>query len=132
MIRFLANENFPLPSVRKLMSAGFQVDSVALSAPGAQDEVVLRSAAEQARVILTFDRDYGELVFRFRQLGVPGVIYFRLQPKHAEEPADILLELLGRPDFEALHRFTIVERQQVRQRRLPSDVDPDSDSDQNA
>jgi predicted nuclease of predicted toxin-antitoxin system len=69
-MRFLANENFPLASVIHLRAAGQDVVAVIQETPGARDPEVLHRAAADARVILTFDRDYGELIYRHR-LPVP-------------------------------------------------------------
>ncbi len=60
---FLANENFPLPSVHRLRGAGHEVAAIASEEPGLPDERVLERAVAKSRVILTFDRDYGRLIF---------------------------------------------------------------------
>jgi predicted nuclease of predicted toxin-antitoxin system len=73
---FLANENFPLPSVRLLRQAGYDVASVTEDSPGIEDSEVLTRAANEQRVVITFDRDYGELIYRLRlpsPTGVPAV-----------------------------------------------------------
>lgn len=62
--RWLLNENFPMPSVRRLRTAGWDVLAVAESAASAADPAVMALAREQGRWLATFDRDYGELVFR--------------------------------------------------------------------
>ena len=68
-------------------------------------------------MVLTFDRDYGELIYR-RRLSVPaGVVYFRYDPLSPEEPAEHLLRLLEAIDL--LHKYTVVERDRIRQRPLP-------------
>jgi predicted nuclease of predicted toxin-antitoxin system len=121
LIRFLANENFPLPSVKLLLASGFDIDAVSLLMPGVEDPIVLERAYTEDRVLLTFDRDYGELIYR---LGLPvpaGVVYFRLVPQTPEEPARYVLALL-QSNIELVERFTVVERNQVRQRPLPSGV----------
>jgi len=90
-MRFLANENFPLASIFYLQTASQDVVAVIKETPGARDWEVLQRAATEARVILTFDRDYGELIYR-RRLSVPaGVVYFRYDPVSPEEPAEHLL-----------------------------------------
>ncbi len=61
--RLLANENFPRPALLALRQAGADVEAVAELMPGATDTQVLLHAAAGARWVLTFDRDYGELVF---------------------------------------------------------------------
>jgi hypothetical protein len=55
-MRFLANENFPLLSVRILRQAELEVASVTEDSPGIEDSEVLARAADEERVILTFDR----------------------------------------------------------------------------
>jgi predicted nuclease of predicted toxin-antitoxin system len=56
---FLANENFPLLSVRLLREAGHRVVSIIQEAPGSKDEDILKRAHTERLIILTFDRDYG-------------------------------------------------------------------------
>jgi predicted nuclease of predicted toxin-antitoxin system len=62
--RFLADENFPGPSVRLLRDAGHEVVWVKETAPRTADPDVLRWAARERRVLLTLEADYGDLVFR--------------------------------------------------------------------
>ena len=93
-MRFLANENFPLGSVELLRAAGHDVAAIIEDTPGATDTDVLAQAAQEARMILTFDRDYGELIYR-RRLPIPtGVIYLRFDPMTPREPGERLLALL--------------------------------------
>lgn len=85
---------------------------------GAGDDEVLAQAVREARVIITFDRDYGELIYRRKLPAPPGVVYLRLDPQTPEEPAELLLQMLALPDLSLGQRFTVLERQQVRQRPL--------------
>jgi predicted nuclease of predicted toxin-antitoxin system len=79
-MRFLANENFPLESVRSLRAAGHDVAAVIEDSPGAKDHEVLARAAREERIILTFDRDYGELIYRLKHPAPAGIIYLRFAP----------------------------------------------------
>ena len=118
-MRFLANENFPLLSVRLLRQADLEVASVTEDSPGIEDSEVLDRAADEERVILTFDRDYGELIYRLRLRSPRGVIYLRFRPHTPEEPASILLNLLQTEGLQFEERFTVVERDRIPQRPLP-------------
>ena len=90
-MRFLADENVHRGIVSGLRAAGHDVAWVAESNPGALDEDVLALARVEDRVLLTFDRDFGELVvLRLRSAG-PGVIYLRL-PRTA---VNLALQRLG-------------------------------------
>jgi len=116
---FFANENFPRTGIQQLRDAGHDVLAIAEYRPGSEDEDVLARAAREKRMILTFDRDYGELIYR-QKLPVPaGVVYFRLGPIKSWEPAERVLQLLRIPDFTLEGKFTVVERGHVRQRPLP-------------
>ncbi len=117
-MRFLANENFPLKSVFFLRNAGYDVASITEDSPGIKDDEVLKRAVAEQRIIRTFDRDYGELIYK-RKLAVPtGIIYFRFEPLTPEEPAEYLFDLLTISDLIWKEKFTTVERGRVRQRPL--------------
>lgn len=60
-MRFLANENFPGAAVAALEAAGNDVVWVRTAAPGSSDPEVLAWAAREQRVLITFDKDFGEL-----------------------------------------------------------------------
>jgi predicted nuclease of predicted toxin-antitoxin system len=119
MSHFLANENIPAYSVKLLRDVGFDVASIAESSRGIDDPTVLARAVREQSIIITFDRDYGELIFRSRLPPPLGVILFRLGSIEPEEPARILIELLNRKDFVVEGMFTVIERGSVRQRTLP-------------
>ena len=75
--------------------------------------------ADEERVILTFDRDYGELIYRWRLRSPRGVIYLRFRPHTPEEPASILLNLLQTEGLQFQEPFRVVEGDRIRQRPLP-------------
>ena len=52
-MRLLANENFPLASVRSLRAAGHDVAAIIEDTPGTTDAEVLAQAAREARIVLT-------------------------------------------------------------------------------
>ena len=71
-MQFLANENFPRKSVVYLRSAGYDVAYGSEDAPRAEDSEVIARAVLEGRIILTFDRDYGELIYRTLKCCLPG------------------------------------------------------------
>ncbi len=54
--------------------------SIAESCPGISDDEVIPVADDQGRVLLTFDKDFGELVFRRSLSAAGGVALFRMTP----------------------------------------------------
>jgi predicted nuclease of predicted toxin-antitoxin system len=117
-VRFLANENIPLAAVRLLRERGDDVAAIAEEAAGVDDRTVLEWAARDQRIILTFDRDYGELLFRRRLPPPIGLIYFRFDPSTPLEPAEHVLLLLAVADLSLEEKFTVVERGRIRQRPM--------------
>ena len=99
-MRFLANENFPFASVRRLRQNGHDVFAISEKMAGAKDQTVLAKATEEGRIILTFDRDYGELIYK-HNLPIPdGIVYFRFEPASPEQPAEYVLQLIATPNLE--------------------------------
>lgn len=120
-MKFLANENFPLASARLLRDAGFTIFAVAEEMAGAKDAAVLSRAANDGLIVLTFDRDYGDLIFKLK-LPVPfGVVYFRFDPDSPSEPYERVMELMQIEGLTLEGKFTVADRQRVRQRPLPGD-----------
>ena len=114
---FLADENFPLESVKFLRNKKVDVVSVQEIAPGAKNGEVIRLARKEKRVLLTFDKDFGEWAYRKR--GAVGIVLFRLTRFTEEEVALLVLERLPKIK-ENLHRsFTVVESDRLRVTPLP-------------
>jgi predicted nuclease of predicted toxin-antitoxin system len=93
-VRFLADENFPLPSIRLLDAAGHDVAAVSLDSPQVPDDTVLERAFREGRILLTFDKDYGGLLYLRGAQPPEGIVYFRFAPSSPQEPAEYLLALL--------------------------------------
>lgn len=116
-MRLLANENIPLATVEVLRQAGEDVVSVTEDSPGASDEAVIEWARQEGRIVVTFDRDYGELVFHHRLPPPAGVLYMRFEPESPIEPAAFIARL-KEDGVELEGRFTMVNRDGIRQRPI--------------
>lgn len=117
--RLLANENFPRPALVALRAAGIDVESVAEAMPHASDSQVLEHAAATGRWLLTFDRDYGELVFARTVPAPPAIVYLRQGTYPPAWPAEAVLALIDRAEFVAGH-LVVVNGRSIRRRALPA------------
>lgn len=115
----LANENWPRPALLALREAGLSVESVAERCPGASDTQVLQLAAAEGRWLLTFDRDYGELVFARAVPPPPAIVYLRQGPYAPEWPARAIVDLLPQARWVTGH-LVVVSGRSVRRRALPA------------
>ena len=116
-VRWMVNENFPAPSVTVMRASGHNVLSIAESHPGDSDTEVLALARKEGRWLVTFDRDYGELLFARNYAPPPAVILLRVQSYRPEEPAAWLEQLLQEPE-ELMGKFTVFTGKTLRCRPL--------------
>jgi len=118
-LRLLANENIPLDIVTALVTAGHDVAWVRRDSPGVTDEQVYARARDEARLVLTMDKDFGELVFATVLPMPPGVILLRFSLSSPVRIAELTVSALGeRREWEG--HFTVVEETRLRMVPLPS------------
>jgi predicted nuclease of predicted toxin-antitoxin system len=121
-VRILANENFPAPLIHELRRRGHDVKSVKESMRGAEDPEVLARAQAEDRLVVTFDKDFGELAYRCGLPASSGVILFRLSgPSPGIDNARALAALESGIDW--IGSFAVVTDDRIRVRPLP---DPQS------
>lgn len=113
---FLANKNFPRPSIKLLRDNGFDVKSIQEEFPGIADDIVMNIASEKSLIILTFDSDYGEIIFKHKRNNPPTVIYFRDKGSDPLFAGRLLLTLLSNSKISISDSFTVVEEKNIRQR----------------
>jgi predicted nuclease of predicted toxin-antitoxin system len=76
-MKLLADEGIDKPIVDALRNAGFDVVYILESSPSVKDDFILSLANSEKRIVITQDKDFGELVFRLKQAHY-GVILIRL------------------------------------------------------
>lgn len=116
-MKFLADENFPGPSVSILREKQIDVKWIAETAPGIPDEDVINLSNDEDRVILTHDSDYGELIYRVGHRPKSGVIYFRLSAFKPSDPGNILIEIL-KSYSSFTGRLVVIDGNSIRERRF--------------
>jgi predicted nuclease of predicted toxin-antitoxin system len=114
-----ANENFPGDAVTLLRAHGHDVHWGRTDSPGATDDRVLTQAQAEQRIIVTFDKDFGELAFRQRLSAACGIVLFRVATPSPEAAAQTIVAVLESRDNWAGH-FSVVEPGRVRMRNLPA------------
>ncbi|MBI3824981.1 MAG: DUF5615 family PIN-like protein [Candidatus Rokubacteria bacterium] len=118
-MRLLADENIPGDVVAALRLAGHDVAWIRIDQPGSADRDVLARAQEESRILLTFDKDFGELAWRERLPAVCGVVLFRLPMPAPTDVGRVLAEIVnGRSDWAG--HFSVVGADSIRMRPLPT------------
>jgi predicted nuclease of predicted toxin-antitoxin system len=118
MLRLLANENFPGAAIAELRRRGSDVLWARTHMAGAPDTDILAQAVAEARLLVTFDEDFGELVFRRGRRASCGVVLFRIATKSPEDATRRIVTLLESRD-EWRGSFSVIDEHGIRIRSLP-------------
>ena len=119
MAKFLANENVPGAAVRAAQQAGVDLTWVSDFSPGADDESVLAMARTDERIVVTFDKDFGELAFRKGVGASCGVILLRPRLRSPDFLTQFLCAVLAH-DIDWQGHFTVAQEGSLRVVPLPS------------
>ena len=116
-MRLLANENFPLAAVVALRAKGHDVLWIRTDAPGSMDDAILARATAEQRILITFDKDFGELAFRSKLPATCGIILFRISLRTPDSVAGVTTTAVeSRADWAG--HFAVVEDGRIRLRPL--------------
>jgi predicted nuclease of predicted toxin-antitoxin system len=115
-VRYLADESVGQSIVDALRGAGYEVDSIAELSLGASDLDVLARASRQSSVLITEDKDFGELVFRRKQPN-PSVVLLRLSGLTRQRRIAIAVQVFADRAADFAGAFTVVTDAGVRVRR---------------
>ncbi|MDO8548528.1 MAG: DUF5615 family PIN-like protein [Ignavibacteria bacterium] len=116
-MKLLANENFPLVSVNVLKELGYDTKAIGVDDKSISDKQVIELASRENRLILTFDKDYGELIFRYSYKPPAGIIFLRLNKYTPDEPAKIVHKLLSDRLLKTKKNLTVYDGKTIRQRK---------------
>jgi len=119
-MKWLADENIPSGAIAFLRQRRQEVFSVAKLAPGAPDQRVIQIAVERQCILLSFDRDLGDLIFGQAVMPPPAVVYLRLYPPSPEMLERILSGLIELGEDALTGQFTVAMFDGIRQRMLPA------------
>ena len=120
-MRWLADECVAAPLVAHLRRADHDVSSRAERFAGAADEEAIAIAQGDDRLLLTEDKDFGELLFRWRW-SVPGLVLVRIDPELADLRSDRLMAAIARYGGGLRGRYTVIEEARFRSRPLRSGI----------
>ncbi len=116
-MKFVADESVDRQIVSFLRQAGYTVLYVAEMEPGIPDEAVLDVTNREQALLLTADKDFGDLVYRQRRFAL-GIVLIRLAGVPPAGKANLVLSALNRHGSEMPGSFTVITTEAVRIRRL--------------
>ena len=112
-MRLVADENCDFSVVIDLRLAGYDVVSIAERMAGADDDAVIDFARSERRLLLTEDKDFGQLVFAAAKQN-SGVILIRYPASARSALTGAVLKLLSDNGESLYSRFAVLEPGRVR------------------
>ena len=113
MPRFLADESCDHSVVRALTRLGLDVLAVAELSPRADDETVIGLALRDGRILLTEDKDFGQLVYA-SGLPSPGVVLLRFPARARSRIGEAVAEFVTRRGEDLPGRFIVMQPGKIR------------------
>ena len=116
-MRFLADECCDTGLVASLREDGHDVLYVLERKPGVSDDEVLLEAYNEERIMLTEDKDFGELVYRLKKPS-KGIILIRIEAKERHMKWPRLKKLIENYEERLPSHFVVIDTQKFRFRPL--------------
>ena len=112
-MRFLADESYDFSVVRALRSADHDVVAIAEVSPREEDDAVMERAVRGGRILLTEDKDFGQLVYaKLQKTG--GVIFIRFPARVRRSLPATVVEVVRRRGQRLIGSFTVLQPGRVR------------------
>ena len=111
----MADESVDRQIVERLRMDGHDVSYIAEMEPGICDEIVLQKANQQEAMLLTVDKDFGELTYR-QKLIHRGVVLIRLAGLSNQTKAELVAQALRDRGAEFVNAFTVISPGMIRVR----------------
>lgn len=112
-IKFIVDECTGPAVAKWLSAAGYQVLSIYDEKRGFRDIEILRLAQTENWLIITNDKDFGDLVFKER-LSHHGIILLRLDNERSMNKVSVLDKLFKSHFYELPENFVVVTEKSVR------------------
>jgi predicted nuclease of predicted toxin-antitoxin system len=115
---FLADESCDFAVVRALRSSGYEVLAIAEVAPQTPDSKVIELAVRERRVLLTEDKDFGQLVYAELREST-GVILIRFPASERGELPAAVLKVIQELRERLTGAFVVLTPRRIRIGREP-------------
>ena len=117
-MNLLADESIDQPIVVGLRKNGHDVVYIAELSPSTSDDEVLDEANNRGAVLLTSDKDFGELVFRLGRVHA-GVILVRLAGLSLQTKVETVCRAIAKHGPDCVGSFSVISAGMVRIRPSP-------------
>ncbi len=112
-IRIVADESIDYSIVRKLRLNGFNTLAICEANHSLLDHEVLSMAVKHKAILITEDKDFGELVYRFKMKHC-GILLIRLGDFSSDEKANFVLKAVSQYYKQLKNIFSVLDKKRIR------------------
>ena len=116
-MNFVADENIDTEIIDHLRDAGYEICSISEEFPGVSDEDVIKITNKHNAVLLTADKNFGELVFRKGEV-IKGVVLVRIFGVSQQEKSQMILDAFNTHADDFVDCFTVISKKKIRIKRM--------------
>ena len=113
---FVADESVDKQIIDRLRDDGFEAFSIAEDHPGISDEEALQLAVDQKAILITADKDFGDLVYQ-QMRASSGVILLRIAGLSQDEKCVVVSRTINKHTSELKNNFTVIGKSSIRIRK---------------
>jgi len=116
-MKFLIDESVEKPIVDWLRDQKYDVTYVTESSPAITDEEVIKIANSESRILITNDKDFGELIFRQGRI-TQGILLIRASNEESSNKIRLVKEVLKKVKNKLRGNFIVVNEAGIRIRKI--------------
>lgn len=116
LFEIVADESVDYSIIKLLRESGFIVYSIGETTPSLTDIAVLKVAVKNNSLLITEDKDFGELVYRLNMKHC-GILLIRLVEFNSVEKASLVLLAVKKHYNKLINTFSVLDNKRIRTRR---------------
>ncbi len=116
-MKFIADEGVDATLVELLREASHDVFYFAESEQSTGDAEILKVANEQERILITRDKDFGELAYRMEMVHA-GIVLVRLEELKSKTRSQIVFDFIAKNEAALENSFVVISAGIARVRKL--------------
>lgn len=115
-MNLLADESVDFGIIEALRIHGYEIEAIIENDPSIDDDEVLEIAIKKDVILLTEDKDFGELTYRLKKPN-KGILLIRLSGLTIEKKIEMVLETLDKYKEELKNHFSVLSVNKLRIRK---------------
>lgn len=113
----VADESVDFNLIRFIRDKEFLVFSILEEFPSLKDNLVLKLAVEKNAILITEDKDFGELVFKLK-LPHSGILLLRIDDMPLKEKNELVLHFIKKFSLQLYQNFAVIKQEKLRIRKF--------------